>query len=83
MKSRVLGLILGVVLIGGMILTGVLFYNHYSKVSLETKSSQKLAERRKDVEESAKKTQERIRVLIRTRRQVSTFRVRNRVLMSE
>ncbi len=58
MKTRVLGLILGVVLIGGMILTGILFYNHYSKVSLETKGSQKLAERRKDIEENAKETQE-------------------------
>ena len=58
MKTRVLGLILGVILIGGMVLTGVLFYNHYSKVSLDEKGSQKLAERRKDIEENAKETQE-------------------------
>lgn len=54
MKSKGLGLILGIVITIGMIGTGVIFYHHYSDANTSSKKSQELAERKKEVEQKAK-----------------------------
>lgn len=58
MKSKVLGVTLSIIIVSGFILTGVLFYKHYSNISVSEEKSQELAERRKEIEEQAQGTKE-------------------------
>lgn len=53
MRAKVLGIVVGVLLVGSIVLTGVLFYNHYSNISVQEEKSQELAERRKEIEDKA------------------------------